>query len=296
MSTLSQRLLFKTAVFNEGMVLPGAYNGLTAKQIQQAGFKGVYISGAGLSASTGLPDIELLSLTEWITFIRYIVSSVDIGCICDADTGFGSLCVIRRMIESFESIGLCGCHIEDQVSPKRCGHLDQKQLIDTDLMCEKIRAACLARKDPDFLIIARCDAYDIEGLNGLLDRCRAYIEAGADMIFPEALDHRNTFSQVASALSVPLVANMTEFGKSDLIPSPDLIDMGYRLVLYPVSALRIQAYASEKFFHDLFLSGCQQKFLKSMQTRDELYSLLKYEDYVQFDQNLLFKGGANDNT
>lgn len=271
-----RRTIFKQNIENDGVLLPGAFNALTAKMLAKKGFKGMYISGAALSASAGFPDIGILTLTEFLTFASYIVRATDLPCICDADTGFGERSQVIRTVQEFEQLGLAGLHIEDQLMPKRCGHLKGKTLIPQDEMCEKIKAAVQTRQDPNFLIIARTDARSIEGLESVITRSQAYIDSGADMVFPEALQSREEFEWVAASLHVPLLANMTEFGVSPLIPFPELKQMGYKVVIYPVSSLRIAMKACDQFFDILLKQSGQEAQLGLMQTRQELYDLLGY--------------------
>lgn len=266
------------------VTLPGAFNALTAIQIERAGFEALYISGAGLSAARGLPDLGLLSLTEVVSDAATISRAVTIPALMDADTGFGSALNVMRTVEQCEAAGLAGMQLEDQELPKRCGHLPGKVLVSTSEMADKLRAACLARRDPDFLIVARTDARAVEGVEGAVKRALAYIEAGADALFPEALESAEEFRFFAERMAkegvkVPLVANMTEFGKTPYLSAGEFEALGYRLVLFPVSALRVAAKAVEEFLHDLKRVGSQKDRLSQMQTRRELYDLLRYEDY-----------------
>tara|TARA_Y100001934_G_scaffold283416_2_gene403048 strand:+ start:4820 stop:5830 length:1011 start_codon:yes stop_codon:yes gene_type:complete len=279
-----KRKYFKNKINQEGIVLPGAYNALTAKQIQQVGFEGVYISGAALSASAGLPDIGLLTLSEFSFFIKYITQAVDLPCIADADTGFGEVINVVRTVQELESIGLAGMHMEDQVMPKRCGHLPGKTLISKANMCEKIRAACSARKDKNFLIIARTDARSGEGFQKAVSRAKAYVDAGADLIFPEALQSQKEFKDFAKEINVPLLANMTEFGVSPLLSAKELFAIGYKVVIFPVSALRVTMKNTENLYQEIKKEGAQKSFLNKMQTRQELYELIDYEAYAKIDK------------
>jgi methylisocitrate lyase len=275
---------FRRLLDRQTVVLPGAFNALTAIQIERAGFEALYISGAGLSAARGVPDLGLLSMAEVVSDAATIARSVTIPALMDADTGFGSALNVMRTVEQCEAAGLVGMQLEDQELPKRCGHLPGKVLVPMSEMAGKVRAACLARKDPDFLIIARTDARAIEGMEGSLTRALAYVEAGADALFPEALESAEEFRLFAVRLAkegvkVPLVANMTEFGKTPYLSVEEFEALGYRLVLFPVSTLRIAAKAVEEFLHDLKRFGSQKDRLPRMQTRRELYDLLRYEDY-----------------
>ena len=279
-----KRKAFKAKINGGGIVLPGAYSALTAKQIQQVGFEGVYISGAALSASAGLPDIGLLTLSEFSFFIKYITQAVDLPCIADADTGFGEVVNVVRTVQELESIGLAGMHMEDQVMPKRCGHLPGKTLISKTNMCEKIQAACSARKDENFLIIARTDARSAEGFDSTVSRAKAYVDAGADLIFPEALQTEKEFKKFAKAIKVPLLANMTEFGVSPLLNAEELFSIGYKIVIYPVSALRVTMKSTQLLYQGIKKEGAQKSFLSKMQTRQELYDLIDYDAYAKIDK------------
>ncbi len=279
-----KRKAFKIKIAKDGVVLPGAYNALTAKQIQQIGFEGVYISGAALSASAGLPDIGLLTLSEFSFFIKYITQAVDLPCIADADTGFGEVVNVFRTVQELESIGLAGMHMEDQLMPKRCGHLPGKTLISESNMCEKIQAACEARKDKNFLIIARTDARSAEGFDKAVSRAKSYVKAGADLIFPEALQTENEFKHFAKEVNIPLLANMTEFGVSPLLSAKELFSIGYKIVIFPVTALRVTMKNTQSLYQEIKREGDQKSFLTKMQTRQELYDLIDYEAYAKIDR------------
>ena len=283
-SIQEKRKAFKTKITTEGIVLPGAYNALTAKQIQQVGFEGVYISGAALSASAGLPDIGLLTLSEFSFFIKYITQAVNLPCIADADTGFGEVVNVVRTVQELEGIGLAGMHMEDQIMPKRCGHLPGKTLISEANMCEKIQAACSARKDENFLIIARTDARSAEDFDKAVSRAKAYVQAGADLIFPEALQTEKEFKQFAKEINVPLLANMTEFGVSPLLSAKELFAIGYKIVIFPVSALRVTMKNTQNLYQEIKKEGAQKSFLDKMQTRQELYDLIDYDAYAKLDK------------
>jgi methylisocitrate lyase len=280
------RKKFKSKILSKGVVLPGAYNALTAMQIEQTGFEGAYISGAALSASAGLPDIGLLTLSEFSFFIKYITHAVKIPCIADCDTGFGDVINVSRSVKEMESIGLCGIHIEDQIMPKRCGHLAGKKLISSGDMIQKIQAACLSRKDDNFLIIARTDARSVDGIDEAINRAQLYVEAGADAIFPEALKSKEEFELFAKKLNVPLLANMTEFGVSPLLNTEELLSMGYKIIIYPVTALRVSMKITKSLLEDIKTSGSQLEYLKKMQTRNELYDLLNYDSYAELDSKV----------
>jgi methylisocitrate lyase len=229
------------------------------------------------NATAGVPDIGLLTLTEVAQLAGYITRAVKIPAIVDADTGFGGSENVARTIRELEAAGLAGCHIEDQEFPKRCGHVTGKSLVDIDEMTGKIKAAVGARRDPDFMIIARTDARAVEDFDRTVDRAQCYVKAGADAIFPEALQSEEEFRDFASEIDVPLLANMTEFGKSPLVSFADLVRFGYRMVIFPQSAFRVSMKAIEKFLRALKESGTQKEWINKMQTRQELYELLDYD-------------------
>src|SRR5881392_3079626 len=260
------------------VAMPGVPNAAMARQVERAGFDAVYVSGAGMAnATAGVPDIGLLTLTEVLQLAGYIADAVKIPAIVDADTGFGGAENVARTVRELERAGLAGCHIEDQEFPKRCGHLAGKDLVDVDEMVGKIRAALEARRDPDFLIVARADGRSVEGFDSTVKRVRSYIEAGADAIFPEALQSADEFRDFAKEIQAPLLANMTEFGKSPLLSFQELSDFGYRMVIFPMSAFRVSMKASEEFLRDLKKRGTQSDWIEKMQTRKELYELLDYD-------------------
>jgi methylisocitrate lyase len=277
MST-SKAKRFRELIAASPVMLPGVPNAAMARQVERVGFEAVYVSGAGMAnATAGVPDIGLLTLTEVLRLAGYIAKAVKIPAIVDADTGFGGSENVARTIHELEAAGLAGCHIEDQEFPKRCGHVTGKSLVDVDEMTGKIKAAVGARRDPDFMIIARTDARAVEDFDRTVDRAQRYIKAGADAIFPEALQSEEEFRDFASEIDVPLLANMTEFGKSPLLSFQDLAKFGYRMVIFPQSAFRVSMKASEKFLHALKVSGTQKEWMNEMQTREELYKLLDYD-------------------
>src|SRR5437660_6759963 len=274
--TKSARL--RELIAKGAIMLPGVPNAAMARQVERLGFEDVYVSGAGReNATAGVPDIGLLTLTEVVQLAGYIAKAVKIPAIVDADTGFGGSENVARTIHELEAAGLAGCHIEDQEFPKRCGHVTGKSLVDVDEMTGKIKAAAGARRDPDFMIIARTDARGVEDFDRTVDRAHRYIKAGADAIFPEALQSEEEFRDFASEIDVPLLANMTEFGKSPLLSFQDLAKFGYRMVIFPQSAFRVSMKASEKFLQALKVSGTQKEWMNEMQTREELYKLLDYD-------------------
>ncbi|MGV9868426.1 methylisocitrate lyase [Rhodococcus koreensis] len=266
--------------------LPGAINPLTAKLIQEIGFEGVYVSGAVVSADLALPDIGLTTLTEVSGRGRQIARVTDLPVLIDADTGFGEPMSAARTITVLEDAGIAGCHLEDQVNPKRCGHLDGKAVVPTEEMVRRLRAAVSARRDPDFVICARTDAAGIDGIDAAIERAKAYADAGADLIFTEALHTEEDFAKFRAAVDIPLLANMTEFGKSQLIPAQTLEDIGYNAVIYPVTTLRLAMGAIEAGLREIHDTGTQEGLLGRMQTRSRLYELLDYERYNEFDSGV----------
>lgn len=265
---------------------PGAFSPLVAKLIAELGFEGVYVSGAVLSADLGLPDIGLTTLTEVTGRGAQIASVTDLPTFIDADTGFGETMSAARTVTVMEDAGLAGLHLEDQVNPKRCGHLDGKAVVPTSEMIKRIRAAVAARRDPNFIICARTDAAGIEGIPAAIERAKAYADAGADLIFTEALHTPADFEQFRAAVETPLLANMTEFGKSELLTAAQLSDIGYNIVIYPVTTLRIAMGAVERGLREIDSTGTQAGLLDQMQHRSRLYELLRYTEYNQFDSDI----------
>ena len=276
------------AVMERGTVtLPGVYNAVTAQLAERAGFDALYLSGAGVTNSmTGLPDIALLTLTEMAQQARYVARATSLPVIADADTGYGEALNVVRAVEEFEHAGLAGIHLEDQVAPKRCGHLDGKQVIPAADMAKKIRAATRARSDAGFYLIARTDARGILGLPEAIDRANRYLDAGADAIFPESLQSVEEFALFAEKVRAPLLANMTEFGKTPLIPVAEFAAMGYAMVIFPMTAFRVMMKSAEVVYGELKRSGSQAEFLELMQTRDELYELINYKQYERLDREI----------
>lgn len=265
---------------------PGAFNPLSAKLISEKGFDGIYISGAVLANELGLPDIGLTSLTEVATRAGQIARMTDLPAIVDADTGFGEPMNVARTIQELEYAGLAGCHIEDQFNPKRCGHLDGKNVVDTDTMLKRIAAAADARIDENFLIMARTDIRAVEGLDSAIDRAKAMVDAGADAIFPEAMKDVSEFEAVCNAVNVPVLANMTEFGKSELFSRQQLADAGVAVIIYPVTLLRSAMGAAERVLDAISEDGTQQREVDNMLTRSRLYELVDYEAYNRFDTGI----------
>lgn len=265
---------------------PGAFSPLVAKLVAELGFDGVYVSGAALSADLGLPDIGLTTLTEVSGRGAQIAAVTELPTLIDADTGFGEPLNAARTVTMLEDAGLAGCHLEDQVNPKRCGHLDGKAVVPVDEMVRRLRAAVSARRDPNFVVCARTDAAAIEGLPAAIERARAYADAGADLIFTEALQSPTEFQRFRAALDTPLLANMTEFGKSPLLSAGRLADIGYNVVIYPVTTLRLAMHAVEAGLREIADTGTQSGLLDRMQHRSRLYQLLRYADYNHFDSDI----------
>ncbi|MDN5346929.1 MAG: methylisocitrate lyase [Clostridia bacterium] len=267
---------FRELLAQEGIiVLPGAFDAFSARLIQQKGFPAVYMSGSGTAAALlGLPDVGLITMTEMVFNARAIARAVEIPVICDADTGYGNALNVVRCVQEFEQAGVAGIQIEDQVFPKKCGHMEGKQVITKEEMVRKIKAALEARKDPNFVIIARTDARSVLGLGEAISRCQAYLEAGADIIFPEALQSREELALVAREVPGPLVANMTEGGKTPLLTAAELAAMGYKIALFPSATLRVAHKAMADFLKDLKETGTQIGWLDRMQSRQDLYDLV----------------------
>ncbi|MCU1581734.1 MAG: prpB [Microbacteriaceae bacterium] len=286
-SPADKRAAFRAALGSgELLRFPGAFNPLSARLIQEKGFEGVYISGAVVSADLGLPDIGLTSVTEVAGRAQQISRMIDLPSIVDADTGFGEPMNVARTVQSLEDAGVSGLHIEDQVNPKRCGHLDGKAVVDTDTAVKRIRAAVDARRDPNLLIMARTDIRAVDGLRAAIDRAKQLVDAGADAIFPEAMVDLAEFEAVRTAVDVPILANMTEFGKSELFTTAQLAGVGVNIVIYPVTLLRSAMGAAERTLDVIVEEGTQQSAVAAMQTRARLYELLDYEAYNSFDSSV----------
>jgi len=268
----------------EAIALPGAFNALVARMAERLGFRAVYLSGAALSAGMALPDIGLVTLGEFVEEARRVAAATALPVLCDADTGFGEALNVERTVRLFEGAGVAGIHLEDQEMPKRCGHLSGKRLVEPAAMAAKLRAAVAARRDPDFVIVARSDARGVSGFDDAVRRARLYLDAGADVIFPEALENAGEFRAFAEQIRAPLLANMTEFGKSPNLGFAELADMGYRLVIYPVTAFRSAMRAAQETLADLASKGHQRDRLPHMLTRAELYDLLDYTGFEERDR------------
>ena len=277
------------------IMIPGAFNALTARLAERIGFEAVYLSGGALAAGwAGVPDIGLLSVTDFAEAAAVLARSTSLPVLCDADTGFGEAVNVERTVRLYEDAGAAGLHLEDQQLPKRCGHLSGKSLVETAAMAAKIRAATRSRRDPDFVIIARTDARSVEGFDAAVDRARAYLDAGADMIFPEALESREEFAAFRQAVDAPLIANMTEFGRSPLLDFADLVDLGYRAVLYPLTPFRAAMKAAEQTLINLRREGTQRGDLDRMQSRAELYDMIGYAEWNERDRSYFGNSGVED--
>lgn len=264
--------------------IAGAYDPIGALIARQAGFDALYLSGGALTASLGLPDLGLITMEELVDRARAIVRAVRIPLVVDGDTGFGETLNAMRLVRELEDVGVAAVQLEDQVLPKKCGHLNGKQLVSADEMAQKIAAAARARRD--LRIIARTDAVATEGLDAAIERARRYVEAGADAIFPEALVDEAQFKAFAQAIDVPLLANMTEFGRTPQTSAQQFEDMGYAMAIWPVSSLRIAAKAMELFYKELKQTGTAAGQVKNMQTRAELYELINYFGYESLDSSI----------
>ena len=268
---------------NKILRVPGAFNPLTAKLIEEIGYDAVYVSGGVMANDLGFPDIGLTTLQD-VSTRSYLISRVtNLPTIVDIDTGFKSC---KETIQTFEEFGISAVHIEDQVERKRCGHLDNKELVSTDIMVKKIKESVSAKKDQNFKIIARSDAKSVEGIDKMIDRCKAYIDAGAEIIFPEALENEKDFEKVRKELPCYLLANMTEFGKSKLLNYKKLEELGYNIVIYPVTTQRLAMKNVEDGLRDIYANGHQNNIIDKMQTRKRLYELVDYEKYNSLDEKI----------
>jgi len=266
------------------IALPGVFSPLVAKLAERLGFQAVYLSGGALSAGNGLPDIGLLTLSEFVAQAQLTSQATTLPLLCDADTGFGEALNVERTVRMFEAAGVAGIHLEDQQMPKRCGHLSGKSLVSPSEMAAKIRAAVTARRDPDFVIMARTDARGVTSFDDAVARAKLYLEAGADAIFPEAMESADEFARFAQEVPCPLLANMTEFGRSPLLDVKTLGEMGYRMVLFPLTAFRVAMRAAEETLTELLRNGTQTASVPKMMTRAELYDVLGYTGYEERDR------------
>jgi methylisocitrate lyase len=283
----AKRAAFRSRLAGGELVrMPGAFNPLSAQLIQDKGFEGVYISGAVMSADLGLPDIGLTTLTEVAQRAAQIARVTDLPALVDADTGFGEPMNVARTVQILEDAGVAGLHLEDQVNPKRCGHLDGKEVVDENTALKRIRAAVAGRRDPDFLIMARTDIRGVEGMAAAVDRVKKLQDAGADAIFPEAMASLEEFAAIRAAVDVPILANMTEFGKSELFATQQLADVGVNIVIFPVSLLRLAMGAAERGLDTILAEGSLTSKVPEMQTRARLYELIDYEGYSAFDDGI----------
>ncbi len=268
---------------NKILRIPGAYNPLTAKVIEEIGYDGVYVSGGVMSNDLGYPDIGLTTLNDVSNRSKQIARVTNLPTIVDVDTGFKSC---KETVRTFENFGISGIHLEDQIEQKRCGHLDNKELISKKDMTKKIKECVEARSDKKFKIIARSDAKSVEGIDKMIDRCKSYIDAGAEIIFPEALKDESEFEKVRKSLDCYLLANMTEFGKSKLLDFKQLEKLGYNIVIYPVTTQRLAMKSVEDGLRAIFADGHQNNIIDKMQTRKRLYDLVEYEKYNSLDEKI----------
>jgi methylisocitrate lyase len=278
---------FRAALARPGIYqLPGAHNGMAAIQARNAGFDGLYLSGAAMTASMGLPDLGIITVDEVAFFIRQIVRASQLPLLVDGDTGYGEALNVMHMVRTFEDAGAAAVHLEDQVLPKKCGHLNGKNLVPLEDMAAKVAAAKKASRD--MVIIARTDAAGVEGFEAAVERARAYVAAGADAIFPEALDTREKFEKFAAAMpGVPLLANMTEFGKTPFFTAQEFEAMGYKMVIWPVSSLRVANKAQADLYASIKANGGTHKMVEHMQTRAELYDTIRLHDFEDLDASII---------
>ena len=263
--------------------VPGAYNPLTAKLIEEIGYDADYVSGGGLTTDLGYPDSGLTTLEDVSIRAKQIARVTNLPTIVDIDTGFKSC---KKTIQTFEKFGITAVHLEDQIERKRCGHLDNKELISKEKMIKKIKECTKAKKDKNFKIIARSDAKGVEGIDKMIDRCKAYVDSGAEIIFPEALADEKDFEKVRKSLDCYLLANMTEFGKSKLLSYKKLENLGYNIVIYPVTTQRLAMKNVEDGLRDIYVNGHQNNIIDKMQTRKRLYELVDYEKYNSLDEKI----------
>ncbi|AIE87026.1 2-methylisocitrate lyase [Fimbriimonas ginsengisoli Gsoil 348] len=272
-------------ISEDTVVMPGVFNGISAVSAHKAGARALYLSGAGITnAALGVPDIALATLTEFAQQAAYVTQVAPVPVLSDADTGFGEALNVARTVIEMERAGLAGIHLEDQISPKRCGHLDGKSCIEPLEMARKIRAAVDSKRDPSFMIVARTDARGVEGLDSAIERARRYEGAGADAIFPEGLTGEAEFEAFRGAVSIPLLANMTEFGKTPIIPVSRFRELGYGMVIFPMTAFRVMLRALDETYAELLSTGTQAGILDRMRTRAELYDRIDYAQYDDADR------------
>jgi methylisocitrate lyase len=277
---------FAALIQRKGILqIPGAYNGLAALQAKRHGFEALYLSGAAISASMGLPDLGIITVEDVCFFIRQVSRASGLPILVDGDTGYGEALNVMHMVRAFEDAGAAAVHIEDQLLPKKCGHLNDKKLASPADMCAKIAAARRARRH--LYVIARTDAAASEGMDGAVARAKRYLEAGADAVFPEALTNEDMFREFAKRVNAPLLANMTEFGRTPSFTASEFEAMGYRMVIWPVSALRVAAKAHEQLYATIEDEGTPHSLIPQMQTRQELYETISYSDYEALDASIV---------
>jgi len=264
----------------------GVFNGISAIIAQRSGFRSTYLSGSGVAGAMGFPDLSVTTMTEVADEAARITAVTEVPLIVDIDTGFGEAINVTRTIRVMEGAGVSAVHMEDQVLPKKCGQLNGKRIVDTDEMISKIRAAVDARKNPDFVIIARTDARSVNGLDDAIDRANAYFEAGSDVVFTEALETKEEFRTFAKKARGPLMANMTEFGKSPLLSVDELKEAGYRMVIFPLTTFRAFLKTAAETYSDLFRNGTQRDFMDRIMTREDFYSIIGYDNYEREDREL----------
>jgi len=278
---------FRAALARDGIwQLPGAHNGQASLQAKNAGFDGVYLSGAAMTASMGLPDLGIITVDEVAFFIRQIARASGLPLLVDGDTGYGEALNVMHMVRTFEEAGAGAVHLEDQILPKKCGHLNGKSLVPAMDMAAKVAAAAKARRD--MVIMARTDAVGVEGFDAAVERAKLYVEAGADAIFPEGLTSREMFEKFAAAMpGVPLLANMTEFGKTPFYTASEFEEMGYKMVIWPVSSLRAANKAQEELYASIKANGGTHKYIDRMQTRQELYDTIGLHEFEELDASII---------
>lgn len=277
---------FRELIDREFVVAPGVYNGISARLAEQAGFKAAYLSGSGIAGAMGLPDLSVTTSTEVAEEIRRICGVTKLPLIVDADTGFGEPINVVRTVRLFEQAGAAGMHLEDQVLPKRCGHLNGKKIVEQEEMIRKIRIAVQTRKNSNFTIIARTDARSVLGVEEAIERSNAYLDAGADLIFTEALESMDEFKKFHKEVHGPLLANMTEFGKSPLLSVDELKEIGYRVVIFPLTAFRVSLKAIQDTYSHIMKAGTQRDYMDKLMTRADFYELIGYNEYEKEDTEL----------